>query len=187
MSATIEVTTTQPSQLEQMAQAVFQNLKALREAHRNQILAGAGLAAPTTPSSQLTASGNTTWNVNISALLALVGGALGDLAAQTDLAIHSASWLTGLTSGKSCVAAIVLKNVTGTVTCVAVKGTPATTGSQVAPSDTVIQAAVGAGVPWIVIGYSTLNRTGDTAVTEAEDNSYRPLLGVNWCSEFGDF
>jgi hypothetical protein len=119
-------------------------------------------------------------------MLANVDGVLGDIAAAADFDIHSASFLTGLVNGASCIAAIVAKNVSGTVTVVAVKGTPATTGSQRAPTDAEIQAAVGASNPWVKIGECTLNRTGDTTVTETQDNSLRPMLGINVPYSLGD-
>ena len=187
MSATIEVTTTQPSQLEQMAQAVFQNLKALREAHRNQILAGAGLAAPTTPSSQASGTGNTSWHINQTALTFLLGGTFKEKTAVNDVDVPTGSFLTGFTTGKSCVAALVMYLSSGTPTLAAVKGTPATTGSQRAPLDSDIQTQLGAGVAWIKIGETTLNRTGDATVTQTYNNAARPLLGITVCPDMGNY
>jgi hypothetical protein len=128
------------------------------------------LSDPSTGSSQLTGTGNTTWNVNIAAFECIVGGVKKVFAAQADFSIHAGSFLAGLVNGASCLAAIVAQNNGGTVTCVAVKGTPATTGSQVAPTDAQIQSAIGATLPWVKVGECLLNRTGDTAVTESQDN-----------------
>jgi hypothetical protein len=129
------------------------------------------LSDPSTGSSQLTGTGNTTWNVNIAAYECEVGGLKKAFAAAADFSIHASSYLTGFANGTSCIAAIVAKNVSGTITTVAVKGTPATTGTQVAPTDAEIQAAVGATNSWVKVGECILNRTGDTTVTEDQDNT----------------
>lgn len=140
------------------------------------VVEGLRAEGPTTPSSQLTGTGNTTWNAgDIDAGWVCLDGVFKKFAAQTSFSIHASSFLTGLTSGKSCIAAIVCKNVTGTITMVAVKGTPATTGSQVAPTSAEIQAAVGAGNHWAKVMECTLNRTGDTTVTESRDLTKRDL------------
>jgi hypothetical protein len=68
-----------------------------------------------------------------------------------------------------------------------VKGTPDTTGTQVAPTDAEIQTAVGAGNDWVKIAECTLNRTGDTTVTESQDNTGRPVLGVTVDTSFAVF
>jgi hypothetical protein len=132
--------------------------------------------APTTASTQVTGAGATTWRVNLSAGLAIVDGVVKDFVAQADRVIHSATQL--VTSGQSCVAAIVAKNVAGTITLVDVKGVAATTGAQVAPSDATIQAAVGAGVSWVKVCEITINRTADTTVTQSQDNS-KGDVGIN--------
>jgi hypothetical protein len=126
---------------------------------------------PTTGSSQLTGTGNTTWNVNVAAFQCTVGGVAKEFAAAADFSIHSGSFLAGLVNGASCIAAIIAQNDGGTVTCVAVKGTPDTTGSEVAPTDDEIQAAIGSTLPWIKVGECTLTRDGDTSVTETQDMS----------------
>ena len=128
------------------------------------------LGAPSTGSSQLTGAGNTTWNVNIAAYVSVVGGVTKEFAAAADFSIHASSFLAGFINGTSCIAAIVAKNVSGTITTVAVKGTPATTGSEVAPTDAEIQTALGATVPWVKVGECTLERDGDTSVVETQDN-----------------
>jgi hypothetical protein len=138
------------------------------------VVEGLMAVAPTTPSTQATGVGNTLWNAgNIAAGWVEVGGVLKNFALQDDFNIHTGSFLTGLTSGKSCVAAIVCKNVTGTVTMVAVKGAPATTGTQVAPTTAEIQTAVGSGNKWCKVMECLLNRTGDVTVTESRDLTKR--------------
>lgn len=125
--------------------------------------------APTTASTQATGAGNTAWRLNVAAGVAKLGAAAKDFAAQADLVVHSGSQL--LANGQSCTAALVVKNVAGALSMVAVKGAAAATGSQMAPTDSAIQAAVGAGHDWVKVCEATLNRTGDTAVTQTQDNS----------------
>lgn len=149
---------------------------------QNRVETGLLGSAPTTASTQLTGAGNTTWRVNISAGVVVVGGVAKSIDAAADTVIHSGSQL--VTNGQSCIAALVAKNVSGTVSVVAVKGTAATTGSQVGPTDAAIQTAVVAGNAWVKLAECTLNRTGDTTVTQSENNATRPMLGVNVDTEF---
>jgi hypothetical protein len=176
-----------PSDLAGQTHAISNYFNMIKAHEANRVHAGGIAKDPTTGSSQLTGTGNTTWNVDIEAMIVSVGGVMKELAVQADVAIHSGSFLTGLISGASCIAAVVLKNVAGTVTQAIVKGTPATTGTQVAPTDAEIQTAVGAGNDWVKIAECTLNRTGDTTVTESQDNTGRPVLGVTVDTSFAVF
>ncbi len=135
---------------------------------------------PTTGSSQATGTGNTDWNVDIGAGIVEVNAVPKDFAVAADFDIHSGSHVdAGFTVGKSIVAAVVAKNVAGTVSMDKVIGAPATTGEEVPPTDAEIQAAVGAGNKWAKICECTLNRTGDTTVTESTDWTVRDRsLGV---------
>lgn len=137
---------------------------------RSPAAAGGLVSTPTTPSSQLTGTGNTTWNVNIAATLAANSQAGIELAASADFAVHSGSQL--VTSGQSCIAAIVVDYNGGSPTFAAVKGAAATTGQQAAPTDAAITAALGDEY-WIKLAHCTINRTGDTTVTQSQDNSVR--------------
>lgn len=171
-----------PSAIALQTDLVARYFAALLADRQNRVEAGLLAGTPTTASTQITGTGNTTWNVNVAAGVVVVGGVAKDLAAAADTAIHSGSQL--VTNGQSCAAALVAKNVSGTVTVVAVKGTAATTGSQAAPTDAAIQTAVGAGNAWVKLAECTLNRTGDTTVTQSQDNTKRPMLGVNLDTEF---
>jgi hypothetical protein len=166
---------------------VLQELEALRNEMQNRVLYGGRVAAPTTSSTQASGVGNTTWRVNISEIMAVVGGVAADIAAQADYAIHSGSLYTGLSSGNSAVATVVMQNSGGTVSMAVVKGAAAATGSQVAPTDAEIQAALGAGVEWIKVAECLLNRTADTTVTQSQDNLVRPMTSVNEETSFGDW
>jgi hypothetical protein len=140
------------------------------------VIEGLFVTDPTTGSSQLTGVGNTTWNADVRAGLCEVNAVFKEFAAQADFSIHSGSHVdAGFIVGASIMAAIVCKNVAGTVTMVAVKGAAATTGSQVAPTDAEIQAAVGASNGWCKVAECTLNRTGDTTVTESQDWTLRNI------------
>jgi hypothetical protein len=168
-----------PSDLHSYPQTLFRLLEELKVANENQVVWNGLVGAPTTPSTQAAGVGNTVWNANVAAVIAAVSGAIGEIAATADVSIHAGSLLTGLTVGKACVAAIVIKLVTGTLSLVAVKGTPATLGAQVGPDDAAIQAAVGgAGVPWISLGETTISRSADTVLDQTYSNIRRPVLGV---------
>lgn len=139
----------------------------------NAVVDGGVVKDPTTPSSQLTGAGNTTWNVDVEALSAIVNSVNGQVAAAADEAIHSGSNL--LANGQSIYAWAVVTESGGTLDVSYVKGTAATTGSQVAPTDTEITAAVSS-ANWAKLALCLLNRTGDTTVTQSQDNSYRSML-----------
>jgi hypothetical protein len=176
-----------PSDIAHLSDILALYFEQLRTHFRNSVQRGGEVTDPSTGSSQLTGTGNTTWNIDVTELMAVVDGVAVEIVAATDTAIHSGSYLTGFANGTSCIAAVVLKNVSGTITMDTVKGTPATTGSQVAPTDAEIQAAVGASNEWIKLAEVTLNRTGDTTVTETQDNTFRPMLAVNIDQNMGDF
>lgn len=151
----------------------------MRVHQANQVLPGTGfLATPTTPSAQASGVGNTTWNVNLPDIMVVVDGLQKKIAAAADHSIHGGSFLTGFTSGKSCVARLVVKKDGTSLSVVSVKGTPATTGAEIPCSDEVVTAACGAGKPWVEFAQATLNRTGDATVTEALLD-IRPVWGQN--------
>jgi hypothetical protein len=171
-----------PSALALQTDLVARYLQSILVDRQNRVSTGLTAGAPTTGSSQLTGTGATTWNVNVAAGVVVVAGVAKDLAAAADTSIHASTQL--VTNGQSCIAALVAKNVSGTISVVAVKGSAATTGAQVAPTDAAIQTAVGAGNAWVKLAECTINRTGDTTVTQSQDNSKRPMLGVNVDTEF---
>jgi hypothetical protein len=138
------------------------------------VIEGGAVRDPTTPSSQITGAGNTTWNVDVDALSAIVNSVTGQVAAAADEAIHSGSQL--VTNGQSCYAWAVVTESGGTLDVEYVKGAAATTGSQVAPTDAEITASVGS-ANWAKLALCLLNRTGDTTVTQSQDLSARAVLG----------
>ena len=175
-----------PSDLAPLSNEIAGMLKQLREWFRNRVLEGRA-TAPTTPSSQLTGTGNTTWNTDHTALHLLIDGAEYVVAAGADVAVHSGSFLTGLVDGASCIAALVVEVEAGAANVLLVVGTPATTGSQVQPDEAAFAAALStAGNKGIRVGNVQLNRTGDTTVTEAQDNSARPRPAISQNPNFGN-
>lgn len=139
------------------------------------VIEGGYVGDPTTPSSQLTGTGNTTWNVDIAAIIGIVNGVEDDIAAAADTAVHSGSEL--VEDGESALAFLVVSESGGALAFEAVVGAAATTGAQEAPTDAEITTAVGHAL-WMKLALCLLNRTADTTVTQSQDNTYRePLVG----------
>jgi hypothetical protein len=173
-----------PSELEQDSDVIMETFYKIYKHERNRALQGR-VVNPTTPSSQVTGAGATAWNVDVEPILACVGGVMFESDEQADVAVHSSTNL--LTNGYSCIAAICLKNVAGTVSQFIVKGAQALTGAQLPPTDAAIQSGAGAGNDWICLCYCTLNRTGDLTLTQSQDNKQRPHLSVNVATDFAQF
>lgn len=167
----------QPSDAAHQYDRLIQHLEQLRTYMQNHV-EGIHAATPTTASDQLTGTGNTDWNVNLSGGLAVVGGVAKHFDVQADYDVHSGSYYPSFANGSSAIATIVAKNDAGTVSLAVVKGAAAVTGSQVAPTDAEIQTSVGAGVSWVKVCELLLNRTADTTVTQSEDNTKRPIPAV---------
>lgn len=152
---------------------------------KNRVARGLVATAPTSASTQATGTGTTAWRVGLSQGTALVDGVSFEQAAG-DFTVASAGSL--LAAGQSLVADLVVKSSkapgkSGTASLVAVLGAPNTTGSQAAPTDAAVQAAVGAGLPWVRVARCTLNRTGDLTVTQSQDNTACDL-GLEVVAEF---
>lgn len=137
------------------------------------LVVGGKISDPTTPSTQATGAGGTTaLRVNVAEVLhGAFGGSASELAAAADTVLANGD--IGLTNGKSVVVAVVVKIVSGDFVIDKVVGTPATTGSQTSPSDATIQTALGAGVLWLRLCDVTANRTGDTSITQSQNNKVR--------------
>lgn len=188
-STTVTPADLDPADLAHQTHAIARYFAELAAHEKNKVLVGGLGADPTTPSTQATgAAGITDWNADYTAVEGLVDGLQGAAAAVADAAIHAGTIVdAGFQIGASIVAAFVLKNDGGTISVDIVKGAAATTGAQKAPTDAEIQTALGAGVEWIRLFHSTLNRTADTTVTESQDNTVRPVLGVTVGGQFGLF
>lgn len=178
-----------PTDIQPFTDKFLQDAEALRTFLLNHV-EGCECETPTTGSTQATgATGVTDWNVNLRAGVVIVGGVALNVADDADYDVHSGSIVTGLQSTYTVVAALVAKNVSGTVSLQVVLGTAALTagGTAVGPTDAVIQAAVGAANSWVKIAELTINRTADTTVTQSQDNSKRPMLGVGEDTGIGDW
>lgn len=142
----------------------------------NGIIDGLIAITPTTPSSQVAGTGATDWNINVTAGNALVDGKYKNHAAeQADFSVHDTTCLVMI--NQSVYAWLLEKNVNGTVTTVAVKGTPASTGAEEIPSDADIVAALGDTVPFIKLALLHLTRDGTTGLTQTQDVTYRQNHG----------
>ncbi len=175
-----------PSTMANAIDKLITEQESLRAHFRNRVLDGIA-STPTNASTQASGVGNTDWNVNLSAILVTVDGVSQHFVPQADYDVHSGSLLTGLADTYSVRAALVAKNVAGTVSLAVVKGTAALTAAVVAPTDAEIQSGVAAGNAWVKIAELTINRTGDVTVTQNEDNGKRPIPGVNIDTNFGDY
>lgn len=174
-------------------------LSKLRAFSDNCVVTGLLASAPTSASTQATgATGATALNVNISAGIVAVNGQLKEFTAAVDTSLWDTTVYTGddsgagtttLTNGKSAIVTLVAASSSatrgsGTITLVQVHGATATTGAQVAATDAEIQTKVGASLPWVKIAEVTVNRTGDTTVTQSQNNILRPALGISTDSTF---
>jgi hypothetical protein len=144
---------------------------------KNHVVEGLVVDGGTTPSTH--ADGSTfDYNADISAGSVVVGGKLKNfaVAADFDVAHGTESPLTAGTTDE-IVYAIVAKNVEGTITVVSVAGTAAAANA-VRPTDAVIQAAVGAGNSWVLLGTLKIVATGASTCTETADNDVKPVYTV---------
>jgi len=139
---------------------------------------GAYVTASTTGSSQLTGEGDGTFLYNITQGVVVVDGTALNIDAAADQACEAAGDI--LDVGQSIVYLVYAWKhpSTGVVTLAVKAGTAATTGSQVAPTTAEVEAGHIDGAKFVEIGTMTIARTGATAVTEAVDNTVRPLLLV---------
>ena len=144
---------------------------------KNRVVHGFLAYAPTTASTQATgAAGASAYRVNISHGVALVDGLALETAVQADYALATANG--ELIEGTSKVFSLVIYRSLGdnVPRLVLYKGAAATTGAQVSQTDTEIAAHFAAGTVWYKIADITVNRTGDTTVTQTQNNLVGPLL-----------
>ena len=163
-----------PALLDAQAQRVLDRSNDLATYQFNHIKEGVGFA-PTTPSAQATGiAGDLDVNIDHGHVLGVVQGSLVEVVAAADLNIHPAAAFWSAISGKSVVMAVVLEN-SGSPSLATVLGAEADTGSEVSPTDDEITAALGHAL-WVRACDVTVNRTGDTAVTQSQDNTVRPSV-----------
>jgi hypothetical protein len=162
-------------------------LRGLDYWRNNRVIEGFGFGTPTTPSTQGSGAVAATWLVNRYRGSIIVNGFhFGFPLDLVDTPAHTQGANTPpvLAVGQSVISVVVglaipQYNLAGLLS---VYGAPATTGTQVVPTDAQIAAKVaspGFGLPdgyfwtggWIKVSKLTLNRTGDTTVTQNFDNS----------------
>ena len=135
---------------------------------------GVFVEAPTTPSAQLTGAGNGTYLYNRSAGVVVVDGTALDVAAAADEACEAAGDIMIDTFSK-VYALIAWKHPTTNVVALkTVPGTAVLTADVVAPTTDEIDAGLVLGSKWVMIGTTTVNRTGATTVTQSYSNKVRP-------------
>ena len=149
---------------------VAEDLAAFGGASVNGVIDGLRAGTPTTASTQTTGAAETAWRVNVSGGSCMVNDVEGNLEPEADYTIHDTTQLVA--NGESCYAWIVAAESGGTVSKTHVKGTAATTGSQVAPTDAEITTGV-THANWTKLALCLINRTADTTVTQSEVIRYQ--------------
>lgn len=176
-----------PSSMQHQQKPISDYFNQIKAHEANRVHSGGIAAAPSSASTQATgAAGVTEWRINVSALIAAVGGVMKELTATADHVLHDTTNLLNAV-GQTCKAAVVLKNVSGTISLATVKGAAAATASALPPTDAAIQTGVGAGNSWVKIAEVSITRSADTAVTQTYDSTKRPVLGVNVDTNFATF
>lgn len=152
------------------------------ETWRNNRVEGFLSSPPTTASTQASGAVAPAWRVNRAPGVARHAG---DLSAKpvgssnlTDFDVTAAAGVGALAIGQSVIVCLVWCHIyAGTISIKTVKGTPATTGQQLAPTDTQIRTVIAGFYPsdtsYVRESKLTLNRTGDTTVTQSQDNTWR--------------
>jgi len=170
-------------QMDQLAQ----DHERARQHFRNHVMEGGFPIDPTTTSQQFDdgLGGELRWRINIEKVIVVVDGVLKHFPLQVDWVVHTGSKLNEI--GQRTVAALVARNISGTVSLMTVKGTPATIGSAVGPSDSVIDSAVGVGNEWIKVAETWADRPSNTVVTQTHNPAARPMLAANVDTGYGDW
>jgi hypothetical protein len=179
-----------PSELAGQTHALARYLQQIKAHEANKVITGLAATTPTTGSTQTTGDAETDWNVDLSAGAVIVNGVLGTFNVQADFAVHDTDQVPGLDSLDTVVSAIIAEVDSGAVGLIVVHGTAATTasGNAVGPTDAQIEAGLStAGNEWVKVCELTINRTADTTVTQSQDNTKRPILGVNVSTDFAGF
>jgi hypothetical protein len=141
--------------------------------------------APTTPSVQQAAGGGnaTTIRVNETAGHVVLPGRSGqgtpsiaERVAEADVVLVNAqvAWLA-LLQDRYLTRVAYRRYDTGVVAYATVEGTAAAHGSAVKPTPAQIQAAVGAGNPWISLYSVLVYRSADAVIAETRSNTERPF------------
>lgn len=178
-STTVTPLTTYRSSLRRHAPNGLVNRIKEIAAHQANKVEGCFVVNPTTGSVQTNNAGGgaVDWNVNIEPGIITVGGVALHREKAADFDVSNAVKLAEV--GESVAATIYAKNHLGTVTVEKILGAAAVTGAQIPPTDEAITAACAAGDSWIRVADIVYNRTGDAALTQAQDSTQRPNHTVN--------
>lgn len=136
----------------------------------NKVVQDLRVITPTTPSSQGSGAVAPVVNVNVNSGILASGGILVELQALTSNEVCASPPV--LTIGQSAVCSIYGYNATGTLTLKTVWGAVATTGTQI-QSDKAVYLAANPTLALVQLGNTTINRTGDTTLTQSYDNTAR--------------
>jgi hypothetical protein len=153
---------------------------------QNRVLTGLLASAPTSASTQASGAVAPVWRINSSVGVVCVNdGDMGEIAAQVDGVIGNLDAAPSpiLSVGQSVIATLIcIKNIGWIPALAYLVGVPAVTGQQVALTDSQILSRVrgafgGAAYEptFIKIAKLTLNRTGNTTVTQTQDNTWRDV------------
>lgn len=158
---------------------------ALETWRNNRVVSGINYTAPTTPAAQPSGANPASWRYNlVGGLFVLSGTTKAHLMGSPSYADLSVCDPAGgspnspiLAVGQSVITVFVGATYSSSVIGItSVVGTPATTGQQVVPTDAEILVGLtgrGYSAPYIRVAKLTLNRTGDTTVTQSQDNTWR--------------
>ena len=165
----------------------------------NHVEAGLLATAPTSASTQSTgAAGVTEVRVNLAGGIVVVNGQQKELAAEADRVLHDTTVYTGADAGAgsstltttNCKAyiTIVAKSSsatrgTGPISLVNCKGATHAT-APVECTDAEIQTKVTGTLPWVKVATIAIHRSADTVISQVQDSTVRPVLGVNQDSDF---
>lgn len=126
---------------------------------------------PTSASTQATgAAGAMDWNVNVTEGFVVVNGVEASFAVAADFDVFSDP--SPIIDGNSIVGALVASEAAGTTSLQVVNGASAASGTEVPPTPAEITTGV-THSRWVKIAELTINRTGDTTVTQTQKNSAR--------------
>lgn len=146
----------------------------------NRVVQGFMLMAPTNGSTQATGTGASDYNVNITAGILAVGSTVKEMTVQADYDLEHASTGSGiLTLNQARVYDYVAYRSPGdgVVYLKMFKGTIADTLAAAVPvTDTEIEATMATGTYWMRIGRTTIERDGDTSISQTYDNTLRNTM-----------
>lgn len=163
-----------PALIDAQAQTILDYVNAMMEASYNRIVEGGILTdGGTTQGGGVGTAPN--YDADASATIAVVDGQVHEIAAAADIDSSAGAAINfGAETGKSVIATTVFETGSGNDTPAweTVIGDVADTGSEVAPTDAEITAAIGH-AHWLRVSDTELRRTGATAISFIPDHTVR--------------